>query len=102
MSLDWKQPEFPPPYGVEVLIWIACDKCRDGESHAHICIYSLCNRPESFSIGSYCKGCSERDRKHLPPSMHVDYWSPIRPYAWAYVTPPEGRGVKSKAPGTST
>jgi hypothetical protein len=87
--IDWKDPDKElPNYAVKVLLWQRCEKCHKKEPHTHKLLMSPELFPESFSTGYYSKA----DPEHLwvyKGAQREDRWSPVKPYRWAYVNPPE-------------
>lgn len=91
MVMEWIKEEAEKPlYGIDVLIWIDCEKCRFNEEHSHMCVASLSNFPNSFQRGTYVKGISnDVPYAHKYPAiMFEDHWCPIKPSHWKYVSSP--------------
>lgn len=90
MDIDWKDVSVElPELNTDVLIWIGCEKCRNGENHCHQCVAAAWNFPESFQRGRYCKGVKgDFYADRYSTEMQENYWSPCKPTHWAYVSSP--------------
>lgn len=98
MPLDWiLEADGKPNDGEQVIVWIACDGCLNGEHHPgdafilHNNIFTE-HRWEGFGFGRYWIPDLSTGQTYLHETE--DGWDPVKPYAWARVTPPEGRGKK--------